>query len=144
GGWLRTGDQGRFDADGYLFLTGRIKEIINRGGEKISPWEVDEIARSHPAVADAAAFAVAHDSLGEDVALAVVPKTGQAVTRHDVVGYLAARLAYFKVPRHVVFVERIPRTAGGKLQRLDLARTLGVSDRAAPSSVSGEARPESA
>src|SRR5690606_26106763 len=66
GGWLRTGDQGRFDADGYLFLTGRIKEIINRGGEKISPWEVDEIARSHPAVADAAAFAVAHDSLGED------------------------------------------------------------------------------
>lgn len=144
GGWLRTGDQGRFDADGYLFLTGRIKEIINRGGEKISPWEVDEIARSHPAVADAAAFAVAHDSLGEDVALAVVPKTGQAVTRHDLVGYLAARLAYFKVPRHVVFVERIPRTAGGKLQRLDLARTLGVSDRAAPSSVSGEARPESA
>src|ERR1700722_17511830 len=81
-GWFRTGDQGRLDADGYLYITGRIKEIINRGGKKISPREIDELIGAHPAVAQAAVFPVPDSRLGEDIAAAVVVKAGDSITRH--------------------------------------------------------------
>ena len=128
GEWFRTGDEGYLDEDGYLTLTGRIKEIINRGGEKVSPREVDEALLSHPAVAEAAAFAMPHPTLGEDVAAAVVLRPGATVSKHALVEHVSARLAYFKVPRVVHFLQAIPRTAGGKLRRASLAETLGAAD----------------
>jgi hypothetical protein len=127
GEWFRTGDEGRLDGDGYLFLTGRIKEIINRGGEKVSPREVDDVLASHPAVAEVATFALPHPTLGEEVAAAVVLKPGATVAKHTLVEHASERLAYFKVPRVVHFLQAIPRTAGGKLQRNRLAETLGLS-----------------
>lgn len=127
GDWFRTGDEGYLDGDGYLYLTGRIKEIINRGGEKVSPREVDLALLSHPAVAEAAAFAMPHPTLGEDVAAAVVLKAGTTVSKHALVEHASERLAYFKVPRVVQFLQAIPRTAGGKLQRNRLAEMLGAT-----------------
>jgi oxalate---CoA ligase len=126
-GWFRTGDQGYFDADGYLFLTGRLKEIINRGGEKISPREVEEVLAKHPAVAEAVTFAVPHRTLGEDVAAAVVAREKGAVTESEIRRFVAAQLADFKVPRQIVFVDEIPKGATGKLQRLGLAEKLGLT-----------------
>jgi acyl-CoA synthetase (AMP-forming)/AMP-acid ligase II/thioesterase domain-containing protein len=126
GGWFRTGDQGYLDEDGYLFLTGRIKELINRGGEKISPLEIDHVLLEHPAVAEALSLAVPHPSLGEDVAAAVVPLRDARLRERDLRDLVASRLAYFKVPRRIVFVEAIPRGATGKLQRVGLAERLGV------------------
>jgi acyl-CoA synthetase (AMP-forming)/AMP-acid ligase II/acetyltransferase-like isoleucine patch superfamily enzyme/acyl carrier protein len=123
-GWFRTGDQGRFDADGYLFLTGRLKEIINRGGEKIAPKEVDEVLTQYPAVSQAVAFAVPHPTLGEEVAAAVVVKKDTAVTESDLRDFAAARLADFKVPRQILIVEEIPQGPTGKLQRIGLADKL--------------------
>ena len=128
GSWLRTGDQGYLDEDGYLFLTGRLKEIINRGGEKISPREVDALLDSHPAVAEAATFAIPHDALGEDVAVAIVLKPGSAFSKQEVIDFLRPRLAYFKVPRVVHFCDEIPKTPGGKLQRTRLAERLNLAD----------------
>lgn len=121
GGWFHTGDLGRLDRDGFLFITGRLKEMINRGGEKILPQEVDDVLRAHPAVVEAAAFAVAHPTLGEEVAAAVVLENGAAVEERELRQFAATRLAPFKVPRRVVFIERIPRTATGKPQRGVLA-----------------------
>ena len=126
-GWFRTGDQGRFDADGYLSLTGRLKEIINRGGEKISPREIDEVLLEHPAVAQIVTFAVPHDKLGEDVAAAVVLEDGASVSEREIRQYAAKRLADFKVPRKVLFLEEIPKGATGKLQRIGLAEKLGLA-----------------
>ncbi|GMU70839.1 MAG: hypothetical protein AMXMBFR42_03060 [Burkholderiales bacterium] len=128
GDWFRTGDEGTLDADGFLYLTGRIKEIINRGGEKISPREVDEVLLSHPAVAEAATFAIPHPSLGEEVATVVVLKPGSNVSKTALTEHVGSRLAYFKVPRVVHFLQAIPKTAGGKLQRNRLAETLGLRD----------------
>lgn len=125
-GWFRTGDQGKFDGDGYLFLTGRIKELINRGGEKIAPKEVDEILIQHPAVAQAITFAVPHPTLGEDVAAALVLREDAAVTEADVRDFASLRLADFKVPSRVVFVEEIPKGPTGKLQRIGLAEKLAA------------------
>ena len=125
-GWFRTGDQGRFDEDGYLYITGRLKELINRGGEKISPREIDEALMNHPSVAQAVAFAVPHARLGEEIGVAVVAKDGAALTERDVREFAAARLADFKVPRVVKIVQEIPRGATGKLQRIGLAEKLGV------------------
>ena len=127
GGWFRTGDQGHLDEDGYLFLTGRLKEIINRGGEKIAPLEVDELLTSHPAVAQAVTFAVPHPTLGEEVAAAVVLRPGARATAGELREAVAARLAYFKVPRQVVFLDALPKGPTGKPQRIGLAATLGVS-----------------
>jgi acyl-CoA synthetase (AMP-forming)/AMP-acid ligase II len=107
-GWFRTGDQGYLDSDGYLFLTGRIKELINRGGEKIAPREIDEALLEHPAVAQAVAFAMPDDRLGEEVAAAVVLKEDALVTEREIQEYAALRLADFKVPRRVVIVQEIP------------------------------------
>ena len=125
-GWFRTGDQGRMDEDGYLTVTGRIKEIINRGGEKISPREVDEVLMDHPAVDQAVAFAMPHDTLGEDVAAAIVLREGASAGEREIREFVAARLAPFKVPRTVVIVEDIPKGATGKVQRARLAEVLGL------------------
>jgi oxalate---CoA ligase len=123
-GWFRTGDLGVFDADGYLSISGRIKEIINRGGEKISPREVDEVLLDHPAVAQAVTFALPHDKLGEEVAVAVVTVEGASVTETELRDFARERLADFKVPRTVVFVDEIPKGATGKLQRIGLHEKL--------------------
>jgi len=126
-GWFRTGDQGQMDADGYLTLTGRLKEIINRGGEKISPREVDEVIMDHPAVAQVVCFAIPHDKLGEEVGAAVVLKDGQAATDQEIRQFVAGRLADFKVPRKVLILPEIPKGATGKLQRIGLAQKLGLA-----------------
>jgi amino acid adenylation domain-containing protein len=122
--WFRTGDQGYLDAEGYLFLTGRIKDLINRGGEKIAPREVEEALLEHPAVAQAVAFARPHATLGEDVAAAVVLRSGVEVPEADLRCFAATRLAPFKVPARVVTVPEIPKGPTGKLQRKGLADIL--------------------
>jgi acyl-CoA synthetase (AMP-forming)/AMP-acid ligase II len=125
-GWFRTGDQGALDADGYLRLTGRLKEIINRGGEKISPREVDEALMDHPAVAQVVCFAMPHDKLGEEVAAAVVLREGQAATEAELRAFVGEKLAAFKTPRKILFLAEIPKGATGKLQRIGLAEKLGL------------------
>ena len=126
-GWFRTGDQGCLDADGYLSITGRLKEIINRGGEKISPREVDEVLMDHPAVSQVVTFAIPHDKLGEDVGAVVVLRDGQAVGERELRDFVAKRLADYKVPRRIVFIDVIPKGATGKLQRIGLAAKLGLA-----------------
>ncbi len=125
-GWFRTGDQGRLDSDGYLQLTGRLKEIINRGGEKISPREIDEVLLAHPAVRQALAFAVPHTQLGEEVAAAVEVHPGHSVEAAQLRQWAADRLPGFKVPRVIRIVDTIPKGPTGKLQRIGLARVLGI------------------
>jgi len=124
--WFRTGDQGAFDAEGYLTLTGRLKEIINRGGEKVSPLEVDGILSDHPAVAQALTFALPHPKLGEEVAAAIVLREGEEVSEREIRDFASKRLADFKVPRKVVILDEIPKGATGKLQRIGLAEKLGL------------------
>ena len=125
--WFRTGDQGAFDHDGYLSLTGRLKEIINRGGEKISPLEVDEVLMDHPSVAQVVTFAVPHEKLGEDVAAAVVLEEGSEVTESDLRGFASDRMVDFKVPKKIVILSEIPKGVTGKLQRIGLAEKLGLA-----------------
>ena len=126
-GWFRTGDQGVLDAEGYLSLTGRLKEIINRGGEKIAPREVDDVLMDHPAVAQVVTFGMPHDKLGEEVAAAVVLREGQNASEQDLRSFAATRLADFKVPKKIVFLAEIPKGATGKLQRIGLAQRLGLA-----------------
>ena len=126
-GWFRTGDQGVLDTEGYLTITGRLKEIINRGGEKVSPKEVDEVIMDHPAVAQVVTFAMPHAKLGEEVAAAVVLREGESVSERELRDFAGARLADFKVPRKVVFLDEIPKGATGKLQRIGLAEKLGLT-----------------
>jgi acyl-CoA synthetase (AMP-forming)/AMP-acid ligase II len=126
-GWFRTGDQGMFDEDGFLLLTGRLKELINRGGEKVSPLEVDGVLSAHPAVAQVLCFAIPHAKLGEEVGAAVVLREGMALTERELRDFCARQLADFKVPRKVVFVDEIPKGATGKLMRIGLAEKLGVT-----------------
>ena len=125
-GWFRTGDEGMLDEDGFLYLTGRLKEQINRGGEKISPIEIDEVLLRHPAVAEAVTFAIPHEKLGEEIGAAVVLSDGQEVTENELRAYLGERLAAFKVPRRCVFVAEIPKGATGKIQRIGLAEKLNL------------------
>ena len=125
--WFRTGDQGAFDRDGYLSLTGRLKEIINRGGEKISPLEVDEVLMDHPSVAQVLTFAVPHEKLGEDVAAALVLEEGSEVTENDLRAFASDRMVEFKVPKQIVILSEIPKGATGKLQRIGLAEKLGLA-----------------
>jgi len=127
GGWFRTGDQGVMDEDGYLTITGRLKEIINRGGEKISPREVDDILMDHEAIQQVVTFAMPHKSLGEEVAAAVVLREGATAGEQDIRNFAAQRLASFKVPRKVLILDEIPKGATGKLQRIGLAEKLGVA-----------------
>jgi acyl carrier protein len=126
-GWFRTGDQGYLDVDGYLFITGRLKEIINRGGEKISPYEVEEVLMEHPAVAEIFAFPMPHAQLGEEVAAAIVLREDASATAREIRAFVASRLADFKVPSQVVFLSEIPKGATGKVQRFDLAVKLGLA-----------------
>jgi acyl-CoA synthetase (AMP-forming)/AMP-acid ligase II len=126
-GWFHTGDQGMLDAEGYLTITGRLKEIINRGGEKVAPLEVDNVLSAHPAIAQALTFAMPHARLGEEVAAAIVLKEGQSASESEIRAFAAERLADFKVPRKLVFLDEIPKGATGKLQRIGLAERLGVS-----------------
>src|SRR5262249_1753792 len=106
-GWLRTGDQGFLDADGYLFITGRLKDLINRGGIKVAPQEVDDVFMEHPAVAQAVTFMVPHVRWGEDVAIAVVLHRNTSATEQELRRFAATRLAPFKIPSQVIFVEAI-------------------------------------
>lgn len=123
-GWFRTGDQGYIDGEGYLFITGRLKEMINRGGEKIAPREIDEALFAHPAVQQAVSFSVPHASLGEDVVAAVVLKSNALCSESELRAFLLDRLPAFKVPSQIVFVEDVPKGPTGKIQRIGLANRL--------------------
>ncbi len=124
--WFRTGDQGVQDERGYLRITGRLKEIINRGGEKVSPLEVDEVLMDHPAVQQVVTFGIPHDKLGEEVGAAVVLREGQQADEKTLRAFAAGRLADFKVPRRIVVLGEIPKGATGKLQRIGLSAKLGL------------------
>ena len=115
------------DTERYVSLTGRLKEIINRGGEKISPREVDEVLMDHKAVLQVVVFGMPHDKLGEDVAAAVVLREGQATDEKELREFCGNRLAAYKVPRKILIVEQIPLGATGKLQRIGLAQKLGLA-----------------
>ena len=123
-GWLRTGDIGSLDQQGFLTLHGRIKDLINRGGEKISPLEVDTALLRHPAVAEAAAFATPHPRLGEDVAAAVVLHPGATITPAELRRFLADQIASFKIPRRITILDQLPKGRTGKVLRRQLAETL--------------------
>jgi acyl-CoA synthetase (AMP-forming)/AMP-acid ligase II len=125
-GWFRTGDQGLLDAEGYLSITGRLKEIISRGGEKISPREVDEVLMDHPAVLQVVTFGIPHEKLGEEVGAVVVLREGMSATERELREFAAVRIADFKVPKKVLFMAEIPKGATGKLQRIGLAQKLGL------------------
>ncbi len=126
-GWFRTGDQGSIDSDGYLSITGRLKEIINRGGEKISPREVDEVLITHPNVAQAVTFSIPHKTLGEDVAAALVLIDEKENTKIDFQDFLKTRLTNFKIPKTIIIVKEIPKGSTGKVQRIGLATQLGLN-----------------
>jgi acyl-CoA synthetase (AMP-forming)/AMP-acid ligase II len=123
-GWFRTGDQGRIDEEGYLSIIGRLKEMVNRGGEKIAPREIDEVFLDHPAVRQATAFAIPHPTLGEDLAVAVVLQEKNQVTEPELRQFAFSRLADYKVPSQVVIVKEIPKGPTGKPQRIGLAEKL--------------------
>ena len=125
-GWFKTGDLGKFDEDGFLFISGRIKEIINKGGEKISPQEVDEALMRHEAVFQAVCFSVKHEKLGEDIAAAVVLKDGSTVDEKDLRTHLSKSITTFKIPRQILILDEIPKGNTGKIQRIGLAKKLGL------------------
>lgn len=131
-GWFYTGDTGYFDADGFLFLTGRVKELINRGGEKISPHEIDEILLAHPDIAQAAAFGFPHPTLGEDVGAAVVLKAGVLPDASSIRDHVSKELAAFKVPRKIIFLNDLPRTSVGKIRREAVAEIALEQPASAP------------
>ena len=126
-GWFRTGDQGYFDKDGYLKISGRLKEIINKGGEKISPLEVDNILMDHPSIEVAVCFGYEDKMLGEDIATAIIAKEGQSCSEDDIKNYAKEKLAKFKIPKKIFFVDEIPKGATGKLQRNTLAKKFGLT-----------------
>ncbi|CAG8733922.1 16788_t:CDS:2 [Dentiscutata erythropus] len=128
-GWFRTGDQGKFDEEGYLYLTGRIKELINRGGEKISPLELDSVLLSHPTVSEAVSFAVPDDMYGQEVHAAIVLKQGQSVTEKDLQIFCGNKVAKFKVPKKIYFIDTMPKTATGKIQRRNISEKLFKPDK---------------
>ena len=125
-GWFRTGDQGFFDEEGFLQLTGRIKEIINKGGEKIAPLEIDEAIMQHESVFQAITFPITHKKLGEEVAVAVVLKNNHQLTEQELKEFVSNKLAPYKIPQKIVFIDEIPKGKTGKLQRIGLAKTLGL------------------
>jgi acyl-CoA synthetase (AMP-forming)/AMP-acid ligase II len=125
-GWFRTGDQGYLDTEGYLVLVGRLKELINRGGEKISPREIDEMLLTHPAVAEAVCFGIADRVYGEAVAAAVVLR--DAATESDLIAHCRSALSDYKCPTKIYIIESIPRTATGKIQRRNVAAAIAKSN----------------
>ncbi|EXJ77753.1 hypothetical protein A1O3_09982 [Capronia epimyces CBS 606.96] len=128
GGFFRTGDQGKKDTDGYVYITGRIKELINRGGEKISPIELDHVIAGHPAVSEAVSFAIPSELYGQEVGVAVVPKPGKSVTEKDITEFVVSKTAKFKKPSRVWLLKEIPKTATGKIQRRRVAESLLAKD----------------
>jgi acyl carrier protein len=120
GVWFRTGDEGYLDVEGYLYLTGRLKEMINRAGEKVSPREVDEILLNHPAVLQAVTFAVPHPTIGEDIAAAVVLRPESDVTEAGLREWLFEHITPFKIPSRIIVTDEIPKGATGKIQRIGL------------------------
>ncbi len=130
-GWFRTGDLGSIDEDGFLTLHGRFSEVINRGGEKISPLEIDDALMRHPAVAEALAFPVPHPRLGQDVAAAVVLRPGMAATPVELRRYLQDQVASFKVPRRIVMCDQLPKGTSGKVVRRQMAAWLETNEQAA-------------
>lgn len=136
-GWLRTGDAGRFDEEGYLYITGRLKEMINRGGEKIMPQEIDRALAAHAGVAEAAVFAVPHPTLGEDAIAAVVLRPGAHLSESSLRDFVALRIAPFKVPQRIVFLDQIPKGPTGKPNRLALTEQYRTAARQ-PCSITGE------
>ena len=125
-GWFRTGDEGVMDEHGFLKLTGRLKEIINRGGEKISPLEVDVALMDHPSIEQVVTFAVPHAKLGEEVAAAVVLREGAEAQPQEIRAFASERLASFKVPKTVLILDEIPKGPTGKPRRIGLAEQLGL------------------
>ncbi len=123
--WFRMGDVGRFDERGDLHLVGRLKELINRGGEKISPVEIDAALRSIPGIADAAAFGIPHSRLGEEVVAAIVREPDCALAKDQVIAQARAKLGVKRAPRRLWFVEALPRNAAGKLLRRSLPEWVG-------------------
>jgi acyl-CoA synthetase (AMP-forming)/AMP-acid ligase II len=123
-GFFRTGDQGLKDAEGYVIITGRIKELINKGGEKISPIELDNVIAQNPAVSEAVSFAIEDELYGQDVGLAIVIKEGQSLTTGELKTWLSSRLAKFKMPKKVFFTDIMPKTATGKIQRRLVAEAM--------------------
>ena len=126
-GWFHTGDLGYLDQDGYLFIVGRIKDIINRGGQKVAPAEVEQMLLSHPDVVEAAAFSIFHRRLGEDVAAAVVLRQDAKVSAHSLRDFARERLARFKVPSLIHFVSEIPKGPAGKIKRDELVAALSIT-----------------
>ena len=124
--WFRTGDEGFFDEDGYLKISGRLKEIINKGGEKISPLEVDNILMDFPPIDQALCFGYKDKMLGEDIAVAIKLKENKSCTEDDIKSYANEKLAKFKIPKKIFIVKDIPKGATGKLQRIGLAKKFGL------------------
>lgn len=127
--FFRTGDQGKMDGDGYVFITGRIKELINKGGEKISPIELDNVLAQNPAVGEAVSFAMQDEHYGQDIGVAVVLKDGQNLTADELKDWMTAKVAKFKLPKKVFFTEIMPKTATGKIQRKNVAEAMLRKDK---------------
>jgi acyl-CoA synthetase (AMP-forming)/AMP-acid ligase II/thioesterase domain-containing protein/acyl carrier protein len=140
GEWFRSGDMGYFNEDGYLYITGRIKELINRGGEKVSPNEIDDTLLKHPDIIDAATFPVPHPTLGEDVAVAIVSAEGASLDDAAVMTYLRERLSEQKLPRRLFITDEIPKGPTGKTQRHKLADVFCAPD-GGDNGQSGDYRP---
>jgi thioesterase domain-containing protein len=134
-GWFRTGDLGWLTADGELFITGRLREMINRGGQKVLPQEIDSVLAEHPAVEQTAAFGIPHPALGEDLAAAVVLRLGAVATEGELRSYLAARVGPAKLPSRIFFVDEIPVTATGKLSRRQLSQLFAGAAQDAPAAI---------
>jgi acyl-CoA synthetase (AMP-forming)/AMP-acid ligase II len=122
GEYFRTGDEGVMDRDGFITITGRIKELINRGGEKISPLEIDAVLLSHPSVSEAVCFGIQDPKYGEVVGAVVVPKKGRNITEAEIITFVKSKVASFKVPVKVFIADQLPRTATGKIQRRLVAK----------------------
>ncbi|KAL3424438.1 peroxisomal-coenzyme A synthetase [Phlyctema vagabunda] len=127
-GFFRTGDQGKQDKDGYVIITGRIKELINKGGEKISPIELDNVLARHPVISEAVSFAIPDELYGQEVAVAVVLKNGQKLSEGELKKWVAEKVAKFKIPKKVYFTDNMPKTATGKIQRRIVADTMLKQD----------------
>src|SRR5262249_25051752 len=125
--WFRTGDLGYFDDDGYLYLTGRVKELINRGGFKVSPFEVDATLIRHPDVVEAATFAVPHSTLGEDINAAVVMRAESSINAQQLRDFALGELASYKVPTQILVIAALPKSASGKVSRHELGTRLRES-----------------
>lgn len=126
-GWFRTGDQGVIDSEGYVSITGRLKEIINRGSEKFSPREVDEVLMDHPAVSQVVTFAIPHLKLGEEAGAVVVLRSGMTAIEKELREFASLHLADFKVPKRILFMDDLPKGPTGKLMRIGLAQRLGLA-----------------